>query len=223
MARKPKIGEYRHTPGNVWVAAPDGTTQASRVRRRFPYRGMVFMGYGLLGPLVCAGVTLLVRALGLAYLLPQRVSDVTVPPSPTLNNLLFGAGIHELVLACAVAGYWVWTQLWRLRLPSAGRDANFQDAFNGLLGRALTLGVSASFAVVPAGAFGLYLRTAPANQPMLARPFFGILASLVLSVNLLMVPIVLVTVTVLGLLLGVSAALGVAAAWQQFPEEPIPG
>ncbi|HTE20250.1 MAG TPA: hypothetical protein VK689_17940, partial [Armatimonadota bacterium] len=175
---------------------------------------------GVLGPLACAGVSLLFRASGATRFLPQRLSDLPLPPSPSMENLLFGAGLHETVLACALAGWWLWRSLWRLRVPEERQKGGMPAVLPPLLGRGLWLGPLYALAVLPVGAFGLYIRTAPANQPWLVRPFFALLAVPFTTVSALLTGTVPLVVVALGLLLGVATAVAVAYLWQQFPEEP---
>jgi hypothetical protein len=74
---------------------------------------------------------------------------------------------------------------------------------------------------LPLGAFGLYLRTAPANQPWLIRPLFGLLAMPVLAGSALFTGVIPLVLLLLGLLMGLITAAGAAAVWRDFPEEPL--
>ena len=220
MPNKPKIGQYRHTPGPLMQPGPDGVLRAARVRRRFPFEGVVFLVFGLLGPLVCAGASLLFQATGTARFLPQRFSDLPLPPAPSLENVLFGAGLHEIVLACGLAGWLLWRALWRQQVPEDRQKAGMLAVLPQLAGRGLWLGPLFALAMLPVGAFGLYIRTAPANQPWMVRPFFALLAVPFTTVSALLTGTVPLVVVLLGLFLGVGTAVAVAYLWQQFPEEP---
>jgi hypothetical protein len=218
---KSKIGQYRHTPGVELQPGPDGVLRPARRRRRFPFYGIVFFAYGLLGPLACAGVSLLFRATGSAQLLPQRLSDLPIPPSPSMDNLLFGAGFHETVLACGLVGWWLWRALWNVRVTEDQRQRGIAGVLPSLMGLGLVMGPVLAFAALPLGAIGLYLRTAPANQPWPVRLLFSIPAALIVTPSALLTGIIPLVLLLLGLLLGAATALAVAALWQHFPEEPV--
>lgn len=221
MAPKPKIGRYQHRPGIVYEPDARGSLRVARVRKRFPYLGMVPLVYALAGSLVCAGVSWGIRSSGLAHLFPQRFTETPLPPAPSLSNLLFGAGLPETALTCGLLGFILWRALWRTRIPAEEQSRGVWPIFQALLGRALGLGIVLGLLALPLGAFGLYLRTAPANQPWLVRPFFALLAMPVLSQSAYgngMIPFVLL---LLGALLGLATALGVAAVWREYPEEPL--
>ena len=221
MARRPKLGQYRHTPTSEMRTGPDGVLRPTRVRRRFPYRGMVFLAYGVFGPLVCAGVAQLFRSTRMRGLLPERVSELPLPKSPSLENVLFGAGLPELVLACGLAGFWLWRILWNSRLPPGVRAGGPAAVLPSLLGQALILGPAFAFAAIPIGIFGLYIRTAPAAQPWAVRPFFALLAAPLGTISALTTGVIPLTLIGLGLLLGAVTALAVAFLWPHFPEEPV--
>ncbi|HEU4753503.1 MAG TPA: hypothetical protein VFU47_10390 [Armatimonadota bacterium] len=219
MPKKPKIGQYRHTPGTEMRPGPDGVLRPTRTRRRFPYSGIIFLLYAIAGPLVGAGVTRLFQITGTARFLPQHLDEKAFPPAPSLNNVLFGAGVTETILASGLAGFWLWNILWKARV-APDQKAPTGAAFRSLLPQALVLGPLMAFLALPIGVMGLYIRTAPANQPWAVRPFFALLAAPFAMATTLytVVPLVLIA---LGLLLGAVTALGVAFLWQQFPEEPL--
>jgi hypothetical protein len=220
MARAPKIGEYRHRPAAQMVMGADGVLRPDRKRRRFPFRGIVLLAYGLIGPGVCASVSALFQAAGWRNLLPQRISG-PLPPSPTLNNILFGAGLPETVLACALAGYWLWSNLWKRPVPDEAQAKGPRATLPHLLGPALVQGALLALAGIPIQAFGLFLRTAPDKIPWYVRPFFGIPATVVASFSELLTGIIPLVAVVLGLLLGLVTAIAVAYAWPHFPEEAV--
>jgi hypothetical protein len=221
MRRKPKIGQYRHTPASELRPGPDGTLRHTRTRRRFPYRGLVVLAYGLFGPLVCAAVPALMRAIGQADLLPRHLSDRAVPPAPSLNNVLFGAGAAETALACAVVGALLWRQLWGTRLSPALEERGLFGTLPPLLAQGLLLGPLMAFLAVPIAAFGLFLRAPEVNQPLFVRPFFALFAAAAGTLSAVSTGIIPLVVIVLGLLLGTVTAVGVAYFRQFFPEEPV--
>lgn len=218
--RRKEIGKYRHVAA-TGRRIGGRVTVAPRWRRRFPYLGMVVAGYALLGTLTCAGVSGLGRAAGLPLLLPERVTGQPLPPAPSLDHVLFGAGAAETALACAVAGWLVWRALWNTRLPDDLQNAGFGAALGVLMRRAVVLGPLLALTAIPIGVFGLYLRTAPETQPLLVRPLFGLLAAPLITASALLTGTVPLVVAALGLLLGVVTALGVAWFWQHYPEEPV--
>lgn len=202
-------------------AGPDGTLRPARVRRRFPHLGMVALFYAVSGPLVCAGVSwLLHAAFGNAYLRLATGSS-PLPPAPSWNNVLFGAGPQEIAVASCLIGTYLWHLLWNTRLPKSDHDVGLLGTLPPLLLRSLFLGPLLAFAAMPIGIFGLYIRTAPADQPWVVRPFFAFLAILPLMFSSMLTLVVPVVVGCLGLLLGMVTAAGVAYLWRDFPEEPV--
>jgi hypothetical protein len=215
----PKIGQYRHTAGNL-VPGPDGTPRPARTRRRFPYRAMIFMGSGLAGPVACAGVAMLFNTPALHAWTPQPMEPVALPPSPSMNNVLFGAGVHEVALASALAGFCLWTWLWNLKLTPDQKGIGFSGAFAALSRRALVFGPSCTLGIgLPAGCMGIFLRTGPANIPWIARPFFGLIALLPMVLGRIISVTIPVVLILMGMVMGLVMAAGVAAGWQHFPEE----
>ncbi len=212
MAKKPRIGQYRHTAVSQVIAGVDGTPRHTLVRRRFPFRGLVFLAHGLLGPLVCGAVPPLLRGMGLGRLLPQHANEKALPPSPGINNLLFCIGL---------AGFWLWSVLWKTRLSPERQARGVRGTFPALLGQALILGPLLAFVALPIGVMGWYIRDPQVHQPWFVKPFFAVMAAPVTMMNWLVTGIIPLMLILLGLLLGVSAALGVALMWQQFPEEPV--
>jgi len=216
MPRKLKVGQYRHRPAAERVAGPEGTVDRPLMRRRFPFRGLIFLLYALGGPLLCAGVSLLLRNVAGGSLVPQRLAEIPLPPAPTVGNVIFGAGLHETAVACGLTGYWLWCRLWKTR-PSPGS----RSALGDLLTTALALGPLMAFAALPLGVIGLYIRTAPASQPWAVRPFFGLLAAPVVTFSALFTGVVPLVVLGLGLLLGLLTSLLVLVLWREFPEERV--
>jgi hypothetical protein len=221
MGRKtpPRIGEYRHTPGNHPTVGPDGKPRPPRTRRRFPYLGLVFLAYGMVGPLVCAAVPVLMAALGLRHFMPTRFSDLPLPPSPSLDNVLFGAGAYDLALACGLAGFWLWRSLWRLRLPEEAVKGGVRGVLPSLLAQAAALGPAFALAALPIVNIGLFLRTGPTNIPWLVKPFFALLAMPMVTITALLTGVVPLVLVLLGLFMGALTAVVVAFMWQRFPEE----
>src|SRR4051794_31524707 len=117
MPQPPRLGQYRHTPGLELARGADGQLRPTRVRRRFPFRGLVVMAYGVLTPLVGLAVTLLFQRTRNDRFLPRHYGEQAVPAAPSLENVLFGAGLPELVLAGALTGFLLWNHLWKLRVP----------------------------------------------------------------------------------------------------------
>lgn len=221
MAPKPKIGSYQHRPGLVYEPGPHGGMRVARIRKRFPYLGMVPLVYALTGSMVCAAISWSLQASGSARYFPQRFTETPLPPAPSLSNVMFGAGLPETALTCGLLGLVLWRTLWKTRISPEEQAGGFWPILHALLGRALGTGLVLGLLALPLGAFGLYLRTAPANQPWAVRPFFALLATPVLSLSAFgtgMIPLVLLF---LGLLLGLATAIGVAAIWREFPEEPL--
>jgi len=221
MPAKPKIGQYRHTPGSPLIPGPDGTLRPARTKRRFPFMGVVVLGYAIFGPLVCAGVSALFNVTGLAAYMPKLLSGKPLPPSPSMQNVLFGAGLHEMVVACAVVGWLTWRTLWGVRVPHAQQQLGPRGVVGPLLFSGLLLGPLFTLFALPIGVFGQYIRTAPTDQPWIVRPFFALIAALVAPFSAfftLTIPLVLV---LLGLLMGSLTAVAVAFLWREFPEEPV--
>ncbi len=189
-------------------------------RRRFPYRGLVFVVAGLLGSLLCAGMAMLLRTQHVAEALLQRLDDRPLPPMPTFNNVLFGAGLPELMLACGLAGWWLWSTLWKTRLPHREPPRTVLENARALVLSALVLGPLSVFGTACIGIIGLYLRTAPANQPWAVRPFFALLAVPALGSSALATGLIPLALTLIGLCFGAVTAVGVAYFWNEFPEEP---
>lgn len=218
--RNPRPGQYRHTPGSYLPAGPDGRAVAVRTRRRFPYLGLVFIGAAMLGPLLCGGVSLLFQMTALRALVPTRYTNLPLPPSPSVENILFGAGLHELVLASAVCGWWLWRSLWRLRLAPELQKAGVAGVIRPLLAQGLLVGPLCVLAAgLPIAAMGLFLRTGPAEIPWAVKPLFGLVALFPVAISALFTGTVPVVLVLLGMVAGAAAAVGVALGWQRFPEE----
>jgi hypothetical protein len=220
MAAKPRIGSYQHRPEPAYVPGPNGVPRPARIRKRFPQLGLVPMLHAVFGTLVCALTSWGLRALGMGRVLPQRVSDVRLPPAPTLDNVIFGAGLAETAIACGLIGFWLWTNVWKTRVPSERQDQGALAIFRTLLPTALVLGALLAIVALPIGAFGIYMRTAPAEQPWAVRPFFALYAIPVLSFNAMVTGVIPLVLVVLGLLSGLSTAAAAAAIWRDYAEEP---
>lgn len=199
----------------------DGLPLPARVRKRFPYLGLVPLGYAVGGTLACALVSWVIQVLGLSHWLPTRVLNAPLAPAPSWENLLFGAGPAETAFAWGLVGYRLWVSLWRTRVPVQAQSRGFAGVFPHLVLPALAYGALTVVAVLPLSTIGLYLRTAPAAQPWVVRPFFALLAAPVLSLQALITGIIPLVLLALGLSLGLLTAVVAAAVWRQFPEEPI--
>lgn len=220
MRGKPKIGQYRHTPGTHVARGPDGAERPLRKRRRFPYVGMVPLATGLAGALVCAGVSSAFRSAGLTAYLPKTGANKPLPPAPSLQNVLFGLALPETILVCALVGWLLWRSLWNTRLPEDVQQRGPRVTLRFLLPNALLLGGVAGLLALPVGGLALFIRTAPDSIPWAVRPLFAIPAGVAYAASALLtvVPWVLIF---LGLLLGAVLALSVALLWPHFPEEPV--
>ncbi|MFN3652283.1 MAG: hypothetical protein ACK47B_22115 [Armatimonadota bacterium] len=219
MTRKPRLGEYRHIPDGG--AAPGAArNRPTRKRRRFPYVGIVLVVNGLLGTLTLAGLSLLIRALGLTAYLPQRIDKQPSPPAPSLDNVIFNLGLPETILLCALIGGFVWRFVWNVRLPDDVQQQGPRATLGPLLQAGVTYGLIAGILALPLGSYAHFLRAAPADIPWAVRPFFGVLDTLVRVPSALMTNIPLVALG-LGLLLGLVTAPIVALLWPHFPEEPL--
>jgi hypothetical protein len=179
---------------------------------------VVLLLYALAGPLVCAGVMRLFQVTGLSASLPKLLDNKAIPPGPSLNNVLFGAGAVEVFLASGLAGWWLWQCLWRARVAEEAKSP-WPAAFRALLPQALLLGPLMAFISLFFGAVGFDVRAAPGNIPMLARFAFALLAAPLRMVSALLTGIIPVVLVFLGLLMGAITALAVAVLWQEFPEE----
>lgn len=196
----------------------DGRLVPSQTRRRFPYAGLVLVVSAAVGTLACAGASQLLNVtLGRQL---TRITGRALPPAPSFQNVLFGAGLPEVALACGVAGYWLWSLLWKTRLAAGAPTQSAWNNAKGLLPSALVLAPVLTFLVACIGIIGLYVRTAPADQPVAVRPFFGLLAVPALGGSAMYTGIIPLVLALLGLLLGVVGALAVGYFWTRFPEEP---
>lgn len=198
----------------------DGRLLPTLIRRRFPHAGLIPLIYAAVGAMACAGVSGLFQLAHAGALLPERMTGKPLPPAPTFNNILFGAGLPEVALASGLAGYWLWSMLWKTRLgPEPSASGALQNGMR-LLPSALVLGPSLVFFTACIGIVGLYTRTAPADQPALVRPFFGLAAVPALGLSALGTGTIPIVLLLLGLLLGVVTAFAVGFYWTRFPEEP---
>ena len=220
MPSPPRLGQYRHTPGLEMARGPDGRLRPTRLQRRFPFRGLVVMAYGALTPLVALAVTLLFQLTGNGRYLPRHFGEQSVPRTPSLENLLFGAGLPELVLAGALTGFLLWNQLWKLQVPPYLQEVGLRGVLPSLLRSGVTLGLLLMPLATLVGAYGLCLRAMPREVPWLARALFGVPGALLLAANSVLTGIVPLVLLLLGVLAGAGTALAVALVWPYFPEEP---
>jgi len=205
--RRNAIGRYHHRSGS-WRSPRGRERRLPRPRRRFPYFGLVPAAFGLLGPLLAVGVALCYRAIGAERLLRERWTDEPLPPAPSLENVLFGAGLPEVVLASALFGAALWAVLWRPVAPKWGVDQCLGAALGAVL--ALAGGLI--------GALGLYIRTGPAEIPIWQQPLFAVAALSVVTFNALLTlwaPLTLVGMGVVG-----GALTSVVVDWLK-PRMPI--
>ncbi len=221
MPSKPRIGKYRHTPADEIRIGPGGALFHTRTRRRMPFGALVGFLYAIIGPILAAGTSALFHAMGLGRHLPTIIGNSKLPPSPTLENVLFGAGVAETALGSMLAGYWLWIMLWRTRLAIQQCERGVAGVLPHLLRRGASLGAVMAFASGAVGIFGLYLRTAPAAQPWFVRPFFGLLAIIPTGASATMTGVIPLVLLVLGSLCGAVSGAAVAFLWQHYPEEPI--
>lgn len=221
MPAPPRLGQYQHKPGLELARGPDGQLRPTRLQRRFPFRGLVLMAYGALTPLVGLAVTLLFQATGNARFLPRHYGEQTVPPAPSLENVLFGAGLPELVLAGALTGYILWNHLWKLSAPPELQTTGWRGVLPLLLRSGVSIGLLLTPLATLVGAYGLCLRAMPREVPWFARAVFGLPGAILLALNSVLTGVVPVVMLLLGALAGAGTALAVSLMWPQFPEEPI--
>lgn len=214
-----KIGQYRHVPGTEFVYDSEGRARPVRGRRRFPYLGQVLLLNGALAPVVAAAVTSGFRAAGLSRLLPEHYGDVRVAGAPSLENLLFGAGLPEVVLAGGVSGLLLWLLLWPHPVDPSAERSGIWAVWAALAPTGLVVGLAMAPVVAVTGAYGLCLRAMPAEIPWFARTVIGIPGALALSVTALFTGTVPAVLLVLGALHGLATALAVAAVRPGFPLE----
>ncbi|MCC2668663.1 MAG: hypothetical protein K0Q72_1134 [Armatimonadetes bacterium] len=219
MGARQKIGQYRHRQGVTYEPGPGGELRIKRDRKRFPHLGMIPLVFGISGSGVCALVSWLMAASG-TKLLPQRLDNTALPPSPSIENVLFGAGFPEAALACGLIGFLIWRSLWAIRITPEEQARGRGVIFRALVGQGIGWGAVYGFLAIPIGVAGLYMRTAPAAQPPVVRPFFALLASPILTVSAFVTVVIPLVVLVLGMLLGLSVAASAALIWRDFPEEP---
>jgi len=218
---KNRIGQYSHVPGQEFRPGTDGKPVPVRVRRRFPHLGIVCMAYAGLGPLAASGAELLFKLPGWREWAPKAIDQaVTLPPSPSLNNVMFGAGAIEVALASLLAGWMLWRSLWNVRLPQSVQEAGPRSTFPRLVWRGFWSGIGFTLLACPIVAFGFAMRDPALDIPLITRPIAGILAVLPLLISraFTVIPVLLV---LSGAALGVLSAAAVAHLWQDFPEEPV--
>jgi hypothetical protein len=205
----------------VYEPGPQGGLRVAHVRKRFPYLGMIPLVYALSGTMVCAGISWALRVSGGMRFFPTRLVDAPLPAAPSMANILFGAGLPETALTCGLLGLYLWRALWKTRISAEEQARGFWSILRALSGRALGQGILLGILALPLGAFGLYLRTAPANQPWVLRPLFGLLATPVLWMSALGTGLIPLVLLLLGMLMGWVTAVAAAAVWREFPEEPV--
>jgi hypothetical protein len=138
-----------------------------------------------------------------------------------MDNVLFGAGLPEVVLSAALVGYWLWSSLWKMRVSATLQGRGIRGVLPPLLGRALLLGPLMALAALPIGAFGFCIRAMPANIPWFMRPLFGLPGMLTFSLSALATGTIPLVLILLGLLVGLVTAVLVAVLWPYFPEEAL--
>jgi hypothetical protein len=179
------------------------------------------MAYGVLTPLVALAVTLLFQRTGYGRYLPRHYGEQSVPTAPSLENVLFGAGLPELVLAGALTGFLLWNQLWKLRVPPDIQAEGLRGTLPGLLRAGIPLGMLLMPLASVVGAYGLCLRAMPREVPGFARIFFGMPGALLLALNSMLTVTVPLVLMALGALAGIGTAVVVALLWPHFREEPV--
>lgn len=216
MPEPHKIGQYRHQPATNLRPGPEGRPVPSRVRRRFPYLGLVPLGYGLLVPLFAAGQALVLKALNAV---PRQLGSGS-RPAPSLENVIFGFGFAELLVAWAVTGFLLWRILWNLRVPEEVQQAGLAGTLPVLMRTGALVGPFLALLSIPIAVIGLGTRDMP-GVPWVVRPLFALVGSPVVAVSALINPAILLTILLMGLIVGVLSALAVAVLWRSFPEEPV--
>lgn len=216
MAKAPRLGKYQHRAHARMDPAAPGAELSIRKRRPFPYLGVLLISFAVVAPILCSGLALLWKALGH---MPKPIVDAALPSSPTLNNILFGAGLPEVALAAVVCGYLLWTIVWRMPVSQSLSERGTWPLGLRLLTAALPAGVFCAGVGALIGTFGLCIRAAPVSVPVLIRPLFAIPAVAAAALNALFQPVVIVTILLLGVAAGSLVALVAALAWERFPME----
>ncbi len=217
MPPKPRIGEYKHRAHSRPDPRAPGREKPSRVRRRFPYMGALVLGFAATGPLLAAGISYVLSRL---HVLPAPTVQTVLPPSPSVNNVLFGAGVPEVAIASVVAGFILWRQLWKLEVPAHCVAKGRAAIWRSLLCTALPLGLFLTVLVSSIGILGLCIRAAPASVPGWIRPFFAIPAVIAAMTVASIQPVVWLTLIVMGTVLALATAGVAASLWLRFPVEP---
>lgn len=174
------------------------------------------LGYAAAGPALAAGIS---YVLGRLHALPTPMAQSALPPSPSVNNVLFGAGAPEVALASVLAGFLLWRQLWKLEVPAHCVVKGPFAIWRSLLCTAIPLGLVLAIVVSSIGIFGLCLRAAPASVPGWIRPFFAIPAVFAAMAVAAIQPAVWLTLIIVGLALALVTAGLAAAVWTRFPVE----
>lgn len=216
--RPPTIGEYRHEPRTERVVGGDGIARLRNVRRRFRHAGMVPLATATMGCMV-AGVT----QFSLNQLRPgwtlHPIGDTPLPPAPSYDNLLFGAGLPEIAAGCALMGWLFWRSLWST--PSVDEEGRvpLRSAVKEVVPRALCMGPVYLFGAAFVASVGLYIRTGPPDQTAPLRALSGLLGGPIVLLSALVHPIIPITLTLLGWLHGLTMGLSVAVLAAANPPE----
>lgn len=221
MPKRPKIGEYRHSPGTALRAGADGVLRPEKIRRRFRHLGFVVLAYAVVGPLGCAATSWLLSNVAHGAWVPRAVEAHAGHRSPTWDNVLFGAGAPEVGLASALLGYGLWQCLWPRQATAETASGDARALFRSLIGPGVALGSVFSVLGMFIGLIGLYVRTGPAAQPWFVRLAFAPVAAVVMAVDYVFTAVVPVTLLCLGMAAGVLTASAVAMAWKSAPEESV--
>lgn len=221
MPTRTPLGQYRHTPADQIQIGPDGHRYHTHARRRMPFAAQVFVAYAALGPLLALATALLLKQIDGGRLLPDVIAATKLPPCPSPQNVLFGAGWTEIVLGCGVAGWALWTKMWRTRF-------SLEDAAAGpraLVPRLVKQGIAWSLILTPItgllATVSLYIRTAPPEQPWIVRPFFALLAAVPMGIGAFWTGIIPLVMLLLGVLVGAASGIVASLVFPHYPEEPI--
>lgn len=174
------------------------------------------LGYAAAGPALAASISYL---LGRIHALPTPMAQAVLPPSPSLNNVLFGAGVPEVAVASVAAGFLLWRHLWKLDVPSHCVAKGPAAIWRSLLCTAIPLALLLTILVSAIGIFGMCVRAAPTSVPGWIRPFFAIPAVIAAMAAASIQPIVWLTLFLLAAVLALSTAGIAAVVWTRHPAE----
>lgn len=166
-------------------------------RRRFPYSGLVPVGFAVFGSLAAAGVASLYNLAGRSDLLRETYGESRLPPAPSISNILFGAGLPESMIACALGGWLLWYILW---LPVHVRWGADQA-------KGAALGAVIALLGIPIGIVGIFIRTGTEGIPVLLWPLYALLAVVFGVAHVVFTPWVWLTLGALGVVGGAIAAV----------------